>query len=98
MAMRNNFIGYFFAHARIENKVFADELIFQTLRFDLTGVINNSTVKLVNILETLVLKPCTSLLTANSTSAVEENFFVLLTGKHLRNDRQFIAKRIYVGA
>jgi len=69
--------------ALVKDKVLALEFGCETLTLYLVLVVNDATMELVYVLETVVFEIGTRLLTTNSTSTIEEYFFVLFTLKHL---------------
>ena len=73
MAICDNIIRNSLAQSFIKNEIDADKFIFQTLRFCLSGILNNAAVELKNVLKTLVFEPRACFFAANATRAVHRH-------------------------
>ena len=63
---------------------------------NLAGVINNSAVELIDVVEALVLEPGRGFFAANATGTVEKDFAVLLSSQQARHLLQFFAEGVHI--
>ena len=71
MTVADDFIADTLAHAFIEYEIFPAEFIFQSFRFYLSRVINDPSMKLVNITEAMIFEIGARFFTADAACAIK---------------------------
>src|SRR5690606_23953789 len=96
-ALRDDIVGNTFTESVIEHKVLSDEFAWQSLLLHLTGVFDNSTFQLINILKSFVFEIRAGFLTTDSACTVHQQVFIFFVfGELLFNDRERFAERVHI--
>ncbi len=85
------------AEAFVKNKIFAHKFVFQTLRLDLPGVLDDAAFQLKNIFKTPVFHVRARFFAADAAGAVHHDFFVFFVGQKFGDERQFLPKSGNIG-
>jgi hypothetical protein len=70
VALRDYMLTYLFSPAFVENKVFTDKLIFQTLFIDLTCIFNDTALQLKNIFKSFMFKVSARFFTSDPSRTI----------------------------
>ena len=94
MTVRDNVIGDPLAHPFIKDKVFANETHRQPLLTGATGVLDDATLDVPDLIEAVMLHPGAGFFTANAAGAIHDNFLVFMVLHHFHGFRQLVAEGI----
>ena len=94
MTVRDNVIGDPLAHPLIKDKVFTNEAHRQPLLAGATGVLDDATLDVPDLIEAVMLHPGAGFFTANAAGAIHDNFLVFMVLHHFHGFRQLVAEGI----
>ena len=84
-------------HPFVKNKVLADVQIVEPLLADLSGVLDDAAVQLMDVGEAAVLEPRGGFFAPNSTGAVHDDVAVVLAFQHVFHLLNLLAERVHIG-
>ena len=83
MASADHIFGNALSHPLVEHKIFPNEVVFKAQVANLPDILDNASVKLEHVLESLVLYPGACLLAPDTSGAIHQNIFCLLASQQV---------------
>ena len=78
---------YAFAQSLVKNKILSNKGVLQSLGRDLSGVVDDASVQLIDILKTMMFQIRRSLFASDPSSAVQQDLLFFLSLQHIENLR-----------
>ena len=78
VTIRDHFLTDAFTHPFIEYEVLTEELVFKPFTSYLVLIVDDPSFEVTYIRESIVLEPCTRLLTPNASRTVECDLLILM--------------------